>query len=255
LAKSLGWTLLLVLTYAVPAMDLAAQQDPWTISIEVEGGGFLPTQSFGTNSSGTEDPNLLPLQPSAKAQSVAIFGGGIRLQLPNPTVSLRLSAYRTATGTVESRTAACDVLSASDPDALPLRERLHCDSPFVEDFTMSEVFARLQFKRLSEDGGRLRPTIDLGVGIRQYDFRGPACATNSTLLAEARFICDNADDLTVSQTRPLIMFGIGLEYLLTKFAVFARVQDQIALYGDGSTRGTKAQNDVLATVGLSFAVR
>lgn len=126
----------------------------------------MPTRAYGNNSENTEDPDLIFLQPSAAAASVLMFGGGVRIQLPNPNVSLRLSAYRTATGRVDMQTPVCDVLGASDPDATDLRALLHCDNPFTEDVTVSELMARVQFKRLSDDGGKLRPTIDLGLGLR-----------------------------------------------------------------------------------------
>jgi hypothetical protein len=252
LSKSVLGTFFLVLMCTVPTSDLAAQQAPWTISVEVESGLFAPTKAFGKNSGGTEDPDLIFLQPSAQAEPVAIFGGGIRIQLPNPTMSLRLSAFRTGTGTVEARTPACDVLSPTDPDAVFLRGRLNCDGNFEEDFTVSEVMARLQFKRLSDEGNRLRPTIDLGVGLRQYDFSGQSCPI--TLLKEAEFICKMADDLTTNQTKPMLMFGIGLEYTLERWAVFVRVHDQVAPYGDG-VRGTVGQNDLLGSVGFSINVR
>jgi hypothetical protein len=255
LAKSLSWTLLLVLMFVVPVPELSAQQDPWTISFEVESGVYAPTRSFGKNSRGTDDPSLVALQPSAKANPVAIFGGGLRIQLPNPMMSLRLSGYRTAVGTVESRTPACDVLSVLDPEALPVRARLQCDSPFTEKFTISEVVARVQFKRLSDEGQRLRPTIDLGIGLRQYNFGGPDCLNDATLLQEARFICDNAEKLTANQTTPLILFGIGLEYTLDRFAIFARLHDQLSPYTVASITGEESQNDLMASVGFSVNVR
>lgn len=245
-----------MLLIAVPAMDLAAQQDPWSIAVEFEAGAFMPTRAFGKNSGGTDDPDLIFLQPSAKAGAVAIFGAGLRIQLPNPTMSIRLTALRTATGTVEGKTPACDVLDPTNPQTEDAREILHCNEPFTEDYTVSEFIARVQFKRLSDEGGRLRPTFDIGLGIRNYDFGGSSCLNDATVITkQAIFICEQSAELTVNQTKPLLMFGIGLEYTMERFVVFTRVHDEISPYGTSGVRGTESQNDVVATAGFSIKVR
>jgi len=232
--------------------ELHAQHDPWTISIEAEGGGYFPVRSFGKNTVGEDDPDLVNLQPSAKAEEAFVAGIGIRVQLPDPSMSLRLSAYRTLDQSVKIDTPVCEVLdprSASSPQSL--FNRLRCDSPFFEDLTVNEVIARLQFKTTSPLS-RLRPTIDLGLGLRQYDFDGLTCP--GTLLEEARFICEQGDDLTADQTQPVVIFGLGLEYSGDRFNPFVRLHAQISPYGGNAIGEEEAQQEVLGSVGLSINV-
>jgi len=233
--------------------DARAQHAPWTLSVEAEGGGYFPIRAFGKNSTGTEDVDLLVLQPSAKAQASAIAGVGIRLQLPNPSMSLRLQAYRTLGGEIEGRTPACDILRPGDVRA----ERWNCADNFTEEYSATEVIARLQFKTVAADA-RLRPTVDMGLGLRQYSFGGMTGVNRqpcSTFLEEAQFICENADDLTADQTQPVLLFGLGLEYSTSWINPFARFHVQVSPYGGNARGEEEGQQDVLGSIGFSINVR
>ena len=250
MARILTCALALALFTLGSSAELQAQHDPWTVSIEAEGGGYFPIRAFGKNAAGTEDPDLIVTQPGANGQSSAIAGVGVRVQLPHPNISLRLQGFQTFGGEVHSRTELCDVLSPGDVR----REAYRCERDFVEDYTVRELIARIQFKTAAADTP-LRPTVDLGIGLRNYDFDGiEENCDNLTFTKQESFICNQADALTADQTVPMFLFGLGMEYSTSRINPFVRLHLQVAPYG-GDAQGQKiSQQELLGSAGFSINV-
>ncbi len=250
MVKSLWATLVIGALLAVTFEDVAAQYEPWSLSMEAEGGLLFPVRAFGKNGQIelTDNPLLQPLQPSAKAQSSPIFGAGVRLQFPNPGMALRVTAYTTSGATVESRTPACDVLGPIDQQ----NDTFRCANPFVEDYRVTQMLARMSFKQ-GADTRVWGVAVEVGLGVRRYDFDGLSCPVNLT--EEAFFICERADQLTADQTQPLVLFGFNVEYAPGPLGVFLKVQDQVSPYGGPARGEEEAQNDLTVSAGLNFKVR
>jgi hypothetical protein len=117
---------------------------------------------------------------------------------------------------------------------------------------VSGALARMSFKNSAENRV-LGAAVEIGLGVRRYDFDGLNCPVNLTV--ESEFICERADQLTTNQTQPLLLFGFSVEYMPGALGAFLRVRDQVSPYGRDSLGQTENQNDLLVSAGLTFNLR
>ncbi len=219
--------------------------DPWTITIDAESGIFFPIRAFGKDP-GELDPldpdETSVLLPGAKAEESAMVGVGLRLQLPNPAISIRAGFYRTLGAEVIGSTRFGDLR----PDNPAFTET------FTSEMKVSQVLTRIVFVRRLDQS--FRPIINIGVGLRSYHFTDAPCPAN--LLLQQRFVCERSNDVTKNQTRPVILFGLGAEWTQGSFDIFGQVNDIISGFDTEFSTGTgESQTDLLVSLGIAYHIR
>lgn len=218
--------------------------DPWTITVDAESGIFIPVRAFGKDVGEPDilDPeNTKVLLPGAKAEESAFVAVGLRLQLPNPGISIRASF---------SRTLGAEVIGSTKFG------RLQPDNPIVtktytSDLTVSQVLARIVFVRRLDRS--FRPIINIGVGLRDYDFTDADC--RDAVGVQQTFICQKSNDVTKNQTQPVILFGLGAEWTQGSFDIFGQVNDIISGFDtEFSTGNGESQTDLLLSLGIAYHI-
>ncbi|RMH14793.1 MAG: hypothetical protein D6701_10910 [Gemmatimonadetes bacterium] len=216
--------------------------DPWTVTVSVEGGTYIPTRAYGQNAG--DSPTLGFLQPQAKADAGGRIGGSIMVQLPSVLFSVGIAGSTTFGATVESSSEVCDVLDETNTP--------EC-ARFDSDVTVSDVYGVFRIHRRVGLPG-VRPFINLGLGLRRYSFDKASCSA-ITLVERSRYICERGNGLMHDQTQPLLLFGVGARFNTGPVSVFAQLNDVLSPYDSGEATGeAEGQNDLVITGGLTFRI-
>lgn len=218
--------------------------DPWTITVDAETGIFIPVRAFGKDVGEVDlvdADQTSVLLPGAKAEVSAFVGVGLRLQLPNPGISIRASYQRTLDTEVIGSTKFAD-FQLDNPGV---------NKTFSGKLTVSQVLARIVFVRRLDRS--FRPIINIGVGLRDYDFTDADCG--GAVGVQQKFVCKQSNAVTKNQTRPVILFGLGGEWTQGSFDIFGQINDIISGFDtEFSTGNGEPQTDLLLSLGIAYHI-
>lgn len=219
-----------------------AEGEPLDVRIFVLGGALLPTQNLASSSDLLLEDQIV--QAVSEFESASVFGGGIEVLLPDPNLRIRARYNQSVDGTADGRLLICSKESGFDPTGICTPQRV--------DATVRAFGAELIFA-LGQPGQRLRALLQLGAGVRSYDFDEPDCS--AAPLGDERFVCNLVADMWEDppSADPYLSFGAGAQVNLTRrFDLQLLVQDWFGEFSAGGDRAEGNQvNDITISVGLS----
>lgn len=211
-----------------------------------EVGSYIPLRSLGKNQS--DVPELRNEQVSSEANGAMLVGGGVEAYLVDHEVRLR-AMYRT---TLDA--------SADGQRALCNADKIFTDLPCFEresELQVQWLEAEVHFVQGTPDDW-FRPTLNLGLGLRFWEFGGIDSCPGGTLSDPETVTCVLLRELwgRSSQTQPTLRFGFGGQVYAGPFRVDLAVNDLVSPYdaGVGASEG-ELQNDASISLLLSIRVR